>query len=318
MSRRLKLLSLQIRHFEYWPWRVFYAPLLLYYAWLSVKYKSMFFPKQVNSFLPDGGFFKEDKEAMLRDINAQFLPQMGIVNTESDLDKISQHIGFPMVCKTNSGQRGNGVELVRNEIELQRFYDICEGEFIAQEFVEWPLELAVFCYKEPGQGQFTVSSVTRKKFLSVTGDGISSIEDLLKRNVRAELILEDLKENSKVDLQQIPEANMEVLVEPIGNHCRGTEFQNVPEADKEKMAKVCSEILRNKEAFYYGRFDLKTTSLEDFYEGKNIKILELNGINADPAHIFDPNYKLFNAWRDVGQHWKVAAKIAAENRNKAK
>lgn len=73
------------------------------------------------------------------------------------------------------------------------------------------------------------------------------------------------------------------------------------------------EILKDFEGFNYGRFDLKVKTIEDLYEGKNIKVLELNGVNADPAHIFDPNYKLLKAYKDVAWHWKRLSDIAQYN-----
>ena len=32
---------------------------------------------------------------------------------------------------------------------------------------------------------------------------------------------------------------------------------------------------------------MKVNSIEDLYEGRNIKIMELNGVSSDPGHIYD-------------------------------
>ena len=135
----------------------------------------------------------------------------------------------------------------------------------------------------------------------------------MKVNYRAVLIWEELLVNSKIDFQRIPFLGETVIVERIGNHCRGTIFRNATEIDKVKTAEAIDKVMADFEGFNYGRFDMKVKSVEDLYAAKNIKILELNGVNADAAHIFDPNYGLIQAMKDVAWHWKRMADIASFN-----
>ena len=46
---------------------------------------------------------------------------------------------------------------------------------------------------------------------------------------------------------------------------------------------------------------------------QNIKIMEVNGVASEPAHIYQPNNSLLNAYRDVFKHLNLIYKIAQQN-----
>jgi hypothetical protein len=41
--------------------------------------------------------------------------------------------------------------------------------------------------------------------------------------------------------------------------------------------------------------------------------MELNGANSEPAHIYDPNMPLMQAYKDLITHWKTIYKISVLN-----
>ncbi len=45
----------------------------------------------------------------------------------------------------------------------------------------------------------------------------------------------------------------------------------------------------------------------------NDRFLEINGTNSEPAHIYDPDYSLFNAYREVIKHMNLVYKISKAN-----
>jgi hypothetical protein len=69
------------------------------------------------------------------------------------------------------------------------------------------------------------------------------------------------------------------------------------------------------EGFYFGRYDLRCASLKDLEEG-NVKIVELNGCGAEPAHIYHPGASLWNGLQDLILHWKNLYLISKENHQK--
>jgi hypothetical protein len=70
------------------------------------------------------------------------------------------------------------------------------------------------------------------------------------------------------------------------------------------------------EHFYYGRYDIKTTSLEDMKQGKNISILEFNGVGSEPNHIYDIGLSYVQAIRIIAKHWKYMYEIGRINYKK--
>lgn len=316
----MRLFWIKIFRFEFWPWKVFYAPLLPYYLFLSAKCRSLTFPALVNTCLQNGGFFEENKKEILTQIPEAYLPKSLYIERDTDFPTINSRmekldLAFPVVAKPLDEQRGKNVEIISDEAELLKYYLKVSKAFVIQEFVPFPIELAILYSRLPNERKGMVSSVTIKEFLSVIGDGKQTIEKLLKANYRAVLIWEELLVNSKIDFQRIPSFGETVIVEKIGNHCRGTIFRNATEIDKAKTAAAIDKIMADFEGFNYGRFDMKVKSIEDLYAAKNIKILELNGVNADAAHIFDPNYGLIQAFKDVTWHWKRLSEIAIFNQN---
>lgn len=48
--------------------------------------------------------------------------------------------------------------------------------------------------------------------------------------------------------------------------------------------------------------------------GRNMKIVELNGVTSEATHIYDPKLGLFGAYRVLFQQWQIAFEIGDLNR----
>ena len=57
--------------------------------------------------------------------------------------------------------------------------------------------------------------------------------------------------------------------------------------------------------FYFGRFDLRSASVDDLRAGR-FTIIELNGVTSEPTHIYDPGCSVLAA------SWSLAFAIGAE------
>jgi hypothetical protein len=104
-----------------------------------------------------------------------------------------------------------------------------------------------------------------------------------------------------------------LVLEPIGNHCRGTKFLNGNYLINSNLVQVFDKIAKPIDGFYIGRFDLKVNSIEDLNDGLNIKIMELNGVSSEPAHIYDPTTFIFKAYQALFNHYKLIFIIAKQN-----
>jgi hypothetical protein len=50
-------------------------------------------------------------------------------------------------------------------------------------------------------------------------------------------------------------------------------------------------------------------SIDAFQAGKNLKIVELNGVTSEPTDMYDPKNSLFVASRKLMKEWKMAFEI---------
>lgn len=320
-SPKIPLFIIKWTNYEYWPWWFFYLPIMPYWVWLSIKTKSFAFFSATNLNIELGGFFGESKMDILNQISPQYLPITFPINQDfgsNELESLLQKhaIDFPIIVKPNVGERGNDVEKMNSLDELKKYHSEASFDYIIQEFITYEIELGVLFYRFPNEDKGRVSSVTIKEFLTVTGNGKHSVLELMEQNTRARFQINTIKNKLGEQIHEVLPAQQKLLLEPIGNHCRGTRFVNGNDLINEKLQQVFNEISSNMDGFYYGRYDLKVKSLADLYEGKNIKIMELNGASSEPGHIYDTSVGLVNAYKTLAYHWKVLAEIAHQNMKK--
>lgn len=315
---RIPLFVYRIFVYEYWPAWVFYLPVLPYWVYLSIRLRSFSFFTAANPGIEMGGFFGESKNDILARIDGAFLPKHIFVSSNdlAQLDAliIKNDLRFPLIAKPDVGERGASVTKISTLSELEPYIETLEGaSFILQEFIAYEEEFGVFYSRLPNETTGRITSLTRKVFLTVTGDGQRSIAELMQESVRARFQLPRFQREMPEFIQRIPAAGEKCLLEPIGNHCRGTEFVNAAELITPELNAVFDQISQRIDGFFYGRFDIKVQSIEHLKRGETVKIMELNGISSEPGHIYDTRMNLLKAWYDVTRHWKRLALISKQN-----
>jgi D-alanine-D-alanine ligase-like ATP-grasp enzyme len=314
----LRKFKIKTFSWEYWPIWVVYFPVSFYYLYLALKARSLFFFSAANPSIETGGMFFESKWKIFELIPKEYYPKTILIEAHESFEEIqqkivNQKIKFPFITKPDRGERGWGVQKINNFQELQAYKGIANIDFLIQSYVDYPLELSVFYYRKPSEKTGTITSVTLKKLLSVNGDGTSTIEQLIVENNRAYLQLDKLKLNTKIEFNKIPKINEEVILVPYGNHVLGAMFLNYNHIIEKKLIATFDKISTSIDGFYFGRFDLRCTSIEDLKNGKNIAILELNGSGAEPAHIYDPNFSFIKAQKVLAEHYKMMFEAATFN-----
>ncbi len=315
---RLPLFILKYTNYEYWPMTLFYLPILPYWLYLAIKNKSLAYFTVANPGIELGGFFGESKSSILHLINDAYLPScVEVFNLDSDtvLLKLKQStINYPFIVKPDVGERGSNVCKINTEKELINYHQQATTPYLIQEFINYEIELGILYSRLPNSKNGIISSVTLKQFLSVTGNGQLTIKQLMQQSTRARFQIKRLSNKLGATINTVVENDKNLLLEPIGNHCRGTRFIDANYLINEKLNNVFNQICLPINGFYYGRFDLKVKSIDDLYLGKNIKIMELNGASSEPGHIYDSKKNnLFKAYKDLMFHWKRLAQISKQN-----
>ncbi|MBC7891256.1 MAG: hypothetical protein H7Y12_03510, partial [Sphingobacteriaceae bacterium] len=216
---RWPLFLIKLTHYEYWTWWAFYLPMLPYWVYLAAKTRSMAYFTAANPGMDWGGFFGESKSDILRQIPAEFLPQTLFFSGTETVETVENALleaglPYPVVVKPDVGERGTKVEKVNTAAELAAQIRAIGAAFIVQEFVQEPLEFGILYSRFPGEKKGRVSSVTRKGFLSVTGDGRSTIDELMQQETRARFQLDTMRARLGEGICEIIPAGETRLLEP--------------------------------------------------------------------------------------------------------
>lgn len=319
MKFRAPLWYYRVFHYEFWPFWLLYFPAFFYWLLLALYHRSFTYFTAANPGIELGGFFGESKIGILEKIPEKYLPKSCYFEEGTAPAAIlaameCKAISFPVICKPDKGERGFLVSKLHSAQELRAYLSGMKGKLIVQEFSAYTQEYGILYYRFPDGSGSGISSVTEKEFLSVTGDGQSSVRDLLGQSVRARFRMKELEEVLGTEMETVLPAGEYRLIEPIGNHCRGTCFLNGERLISPELVRVFDEIAGNIPGIYFGRFDLKAKSAEDLLAGRHIHILELNGTTSEPAHIYDPSMNIFGAWKAIFQNMRIVSAIARQNK----
>ena len=313
--RRYKIIWL---HWEYWHSWVIYFLSGIYFVLCAIRLRSFFFYSASNPTIETGGKFFESKYSLYKLIPQKYQPNTILINENTLWEKVlkiieENKVGFPIMVKPDRGETGWLVQKILNVEELREYHLKTKIDFLIQEYIDYPIELGIFYYRYPNKKTGTISSIVIKQHLTIQGNGIDTLEELIIQNPRAFLQYETLKKKFAPIWHTIIEKNNTIILSHLGNHIRGALFLNGNKNITPQLIKTIDEISKEINGFYFGRFDIKCNSLEELTHKKNFKIIELNGAGSIPAHIFDPNYSFIKAQQDLLFHIYLLYKISKIN-----
>lgn len=296
------------------------APVVFIWLWFALRARHLFFFSAANPAIETGGVLGESKINILRRLPSRVVPKTIFVEAGTQVGTIQQAmqsagLTWPVIAKPNIGERGFLVSKLRSEEELNAYLATCPPDFLLQAYIDAPIELAVMHHRMPDSGQGLVTSICVKETLSVTGDGHSSVRDLMLKNLRSKFQLDRFMREKPALLKKVPE-NGEVLeLEPIGNHCKGTKFLNGNDLINEDIHAVFNQVAAQMEGIHYGRFDLRCPSIEALRRGEFL-VMEYNGVAAEPAHIYDPAMPVLEKYSTIYRHWRIIYNIYKQQKAK--
>jgi hypothetical protein len=300
---------------EYWPMFILYIPVCIQHLWLSLKAGNPFFFLTANPAIDEGFILSDSKFRTLQLVPEKQRP----ITIFADQNEIAENIlkrmqeyelNFPVIVKPDIGYRGLHVHLINNEQQFKQLVKNIKVPHIIQEYIDYDVEIGLFYYRFPNCETGCIPSITIKEFLAVIGTGTHTLEELIFKDPRAILQKEKLKKKFPKEWNRVVEKDRQIVLEPIGNHNRGTKFLNGAALMDDKLLAVFDALNHKMKGFYYGRFDIRTKSVDDLKQGKNFKIVEVNGVGAEPTHIYDPAYTVLKGWKELLFLWRIVFKIA--------
>ena len=314
----LKKIISKLTNWELWNFYVLYAPISP--VWLSycIRSWSFWFFSSSNPTITFGGFEGEGKKEMYDQLPPDLVPRTIYIMHDWTYEEVKKKIAeagftFPFIVKPDVGMKGILFRKIDNEEQLIRYHERIPVEYIVQDLVELPVEVSVFYYRHPLQQKGTVSGFIHKELLQVSGDGRSTLRELVEKHPRAKFRMKEMEHRHSHRFDRvIPEKEIFYL-SYAGNHNRGAQFTNLHNEIDEDLHDVFDKLSHYTNKFYYGRYDIKTTSIEDLKKGRNFLILEFNGCGAEPNHIYDCNMSIWRAYGEILKHWKVLYRISHYN-----
>ena len=206
----------RLTRWEFWPRWAFYPPVVIYVLWLALKHRSLLIFTAVNPAIPGGGFVGESKSGILRGLAAspeQIATHELIPASLGTTERIERALafrtrmggGWPLVLKPDVGERGSGVAITRSEGEVRAYLECARHDVIVQVYAPGA-EFGVFYTRRPDQPAGRIFSITEKRFPTVLGDVLRTLEELILADDRAVCMAPFYLRKHATHLTQVPAA----------------------------------------------------------------------------------------------------------------
>jgi pimeloyl-ACP methyl ester carboxylesterase len=329
----------RVLHFEYWPTKVFYAPLIPYGLTLAARHKSFSVFTACNPGIArGGGLAGESKDEILNAlpksprilkhvlIPATPTPQARVMMVQEAMRANPELSNFPLILKPDTGERGHGVRLIHSHDDALRYFQEISEAAIVQQYHPGPHEVGVLWARktpemlarkdnDPACEGF-IFSITRKTFPMISGDGVHTLEELILNHPRYRKQANTFLQRHRSRAGEVLAKGESLRLAVAGNHLQGTLFLDGAELITPQLTRAIDALARNfAGGFDFGRFDVRYANEESLKRGEDFGVLELNGITSESTNLYDPSSSLANAYRILFSQWKLLYELGAWRRS---
>lgn len=314
---------------------LFYAPVVIQWLILGIRYRSLTLPTISNPHVEAGGLWGESKSDLLNQISdeyqtyvAKFITVSRKSSESNDfktaLSKLKDaSIPFPLVAKPDIGWQGYGVRLIDNEDELREYiasYPL-KKTIILQKYIPHSGEAGVFYIRIPGEEHGCVTSLTLRYYPHVTGDGVSTVKELIHKDERTRHKLHFFRGNDDRHagitpeiLESVPKEGEKIRLAFIGSLRVGGTYRDGSNFITSALTERFDKIAKSMPPFYFGRFDIRFESIDKLQKGEGFSIIEINGAGSEAIHIWDIDKSLPVVYKELFKYQSLLFKISALNR----
>ena len=260
----------------------------------------------------------ESKKEIYDLIPQQYYPKTELIREGTALTDVlnvieAAKIKYPLIAKPDIGLRGSGVKKIDTVLDLKVYTEKANFDYVVQNLIPYENEVGIFYVRYPHEKAGSITGIVSKEFLIITGNGFSTLEELIKENPRYELQLKVLKQEYGRKLYDILPKGKKMNLVPYGNHARGAKFIDGSHWITPKLTKIINEMCLQIPGFYFGRLDVMYHTIEELEQGLNFSVVELNGAASEPTHIYDPKHSLLFAWKELARHITYMYEISVIN-----
>ena len=340
--QRLKACAGRAIHHEYWPPWIFYAPLVPWLAYLSIRHGGPTVFTCCNPGIGEGGGVvgesKFEIDRALEDARRWVLPVVLIDEAGNPRERAERALsairarpdlgGLPVILKPDSAQRGFSVRLARTDNDVREYFQTMTRPTIIQKYHPGPHECGILWARLPGtivrtaaddEPMGRIFSITHKEFPTITGNGKHTLEQLIYRHRRYRRQADVFLARFADERTRVLDAGESLRLAESGNHCQGTLFADGADLVTPELEQRIDEIARSFHApgmdqpggFDYGRFDVRYESAIKLRRGEGFAVIELNGATSESTNLYDPSKSVFWAWSVLLRQWQLLYRIGS-------
>ena len=314
-----------VSFFEFWPAWLFYFPVAVHWIALGLRYRDFMLPTAANPTMTAGGLCGESKSEILDQVQGparDLLGRYATIVARPDATEAAEAamaaagLEYPLIAKPDIGCNGAGVRLLRHGADLSGYLQAFPpGEHvILQEHLSGDGEAGLFYVRLPHEPVGRVTSITLKHVPIVIGDGRATLRELILADPRAGRVSHLYLPRLEHRLHEVPPQGERVPLVFVGNHCKGSIFEDGTHLVTADLTEAVERIARAVPQFHFGRIDVRFGSLAALLRGEGFRIIEINGAGSEATHVWDPRTTLWAAWRAQFFHYHAAFRIGAANR----
>lgn len=296
---------------ERWPKWLICVPLVLQWLYLSARHGSTTLPSCANPCITAGGLVGEGKleyfagmGPLARQATAAhcaITPGEGRLPDAVKTAMQRAGLAFPVVAKPDLGMCGFGVCRVDTLEALQAYLAAFPAEqtVVLQTYLVEEGEAGIFYAREPGQPRGRIIGLALRRFPQVTGDGTHTLGALIAVDVRARRLLDSAHHALAADTDAVPAAGQVVRLATIGSTRVGGLYTDGGAHATAQLTAAIDAIAQDMPEFYFGRFDIRFSSVTELREGQGLCIMEINGAGSEAIEAWDPATPLLTAFRII-------------------
>lgn len=302
-------------------------PLTVQWLWLALRYRSFTLPSVANPAITAGGLVGEGK--------LEYFSRMGPLarSATASYCAVSTHcrpsltelrktmrasgLSFPVIAKPDLGLCGYGVRLIANCDELQTYLKAfpVNEMVVLQQWLAQEGEAGIFYVRDPHAAQGRIIGLTLRYFPRVTGDGESTLAELIATDPRAQRLLGSAQHDCTHDGERIPLAGEVVRLATIGSTRVGGLYRDGGVYITGQLTQAIDAIAQDMPAFHFGRFDVRFDSLQDLSLGRGMKIMEINGAGSEAIQAWDPDTRVVDGFRMIFEKQRILFAIGDKMRS---
>lgn len=307
------------------------VPLVVQWLYLSLRFGGATTPSAANPAITAGGLVGEGK--------LEYLAQMGALARAATATSVGVRIDharqdsaslqaamlaagldFPVIVKPDLGLCGHGVRRIDDGAALLAYARAFpDGQvMVLQRYLAEEGEAGIFYARMPGDAGNSgrIIGLALRQYPRVTGDGRSSIGQLIAADPRARRLQGSAAHQLAADAAAVPAAGCQVRLSTIGSTRVGGLYLDGAVLVTPALTAAIDAIARDMGEFYFGRFDVRFASREALRQGRGFTIMEVNGAGSEAIQAWDPATSLVAGLRTIFAKQHLLFEIGAANRRR--